>query len=409
MPKQKKNKRERISLPNGCYCTPLKVIPANWKEPGASPSIEWRVWYRFYDSEGNVKLRAIKGMNDYHTLTDRRKATEEIISIEKEKLQQGYNPILDRFVTQEVTLIPELSPSTPFIEALTKAMQEKECAPSTRIDLKSVLKYVTIASNVLGYSKIPISEVKRGHIRSILKQLAIIKKDKWTDNNYNFYRAHIGMLYSELVEWEAVEYNPIDKISKAKGIVKIEKLKVLSLDERILLNRTLRKDNYEYWRFLMIFFMAGCRRTEIMRVQGKDVDLVAQKFIALRKKGRKYVEVEYTITDEALPLWREQMESCSREDYVFSVGLLPGAKPIRYEQVTRRWKRWVKDRFGIEANFYWLKRLQSTMTAGLLGTDIAAAFNNESERMINQHYDVDKDKRLHEQLKKIVHKFAPED
>lgn len=440
MSKKTRKKADRILLLNGCSCTPIKVIPSNWDKPGADPSKEWRAYYRFYDPaqtehpkfKGGVRLVAIKGMNRYKTLTDKRKATEGLIAFEKEMIfDKGFNPITGEYMVPVEDLpTPDLSPDTPFIAALNKALDEKVCEKCTRDNLKSVMNYIRPAAAQLGYTNIPIGQIKRGHLITLLKKVGENKKDKWTTNNYNHYRSHLGMLYDVLDEWQAVDGNIVHNIKTAKEIQKVAGVKkrpILSNDERILVHRVLKREYYPFWRLMMVFFYAGCRRSEIMRVQGKHVDLVAQKFVAIRKKGRTYTEVEYTITDEALPIWQEIMSGrapngeypstlenklkrpCAKDDYIFSVGKIPGPKAIRYDQVTKSWNRWVKKKFGITVDFYPLKHLRTTLTVDKAGVGVAAEFNNESEDMINRHYDQGQGERKHKMMKQLKHDFLPVD
>lgn len=415
--KNKSKKTEQIELFDGCYCSQIKVFPEDWAQVGADASLEWRIWYRFYDplfrdnpKYKKGKLCVVKGMNSQHTLTGKRAFTADLLKQEIDLIvNQGYNPITRQFMAPIIELpTPEISPELPFDEAMDKALEKKKPKvdyESTYNNLKSVWKYVKQAACYLRYNTISIGNIRRAHVRAIFEQLAAIKGDKWTDNNHNHYLAHLSMLFEELIEWEAMEYNPIDKLKQKKTVRK--KQRTLNSDERILIDRHLKEHNYEFWRFLMIFFKAGCRRNEIMKVQAKGVDLAAQKFTALRKKGRSYVEVDYVITNSALPLWRELLSTAEPNDYIFSRGLTPGREYIRPEQVTRRWKLHIKKKFGIEANFYSLKHLHSTMNVDNLGLKVAAKFNNESERMISQHYDINSEARQHELMKGIDNSFVP--
>jgi len=67
------------------------------------------------------------------------------------------------------------------------------------------------------------------------------------------------------------------------------------------------------------------------------------------------------------------MKNNKKEDYIFSKYLETGKTSNRPEQITRRWKRHVKDKLGIEADFYSLKHLNTDETAALLDLGDAAA------------------------------------
>ena len=74
------------------------------------------------------------------------------------------------------------------------------------------------------------------------------------------------ILFNEICEQELVESNPVRHIRKKKTIRKIRK--VLTENERALVNEFLQKNYPEFHRFLHIFFHSGARITELLRVQG---------------------------------------------------------------------------------------------------------------------------------------------
>jgi hypothetical protein len=57
-------------------------------------------------------------------------------------------------------------------------------------------------------------------------------------------------------------------------------------------------------------------------------------------------------------MWEEIINECSsEEDYLFTRGLEPSLIPIQPYQITKRWKRLVKDKYNVTADFYALKHL----------------------------------------------------
>ena len=101
-----------------------------------------------------------------------------------------------------------------------------------------------------------------------------------------------------------------------------------------------------------------------------------------------------------MPYWREQIGS-NISGYVFSVGLLPGTKKIRDEQVTRRWKRHVKDKLGITADLYSLKHLNTDEMSEQLSLAEAAKHNSHSIQMARKHYAVNESIREMNRVKKL--------
>lgn len=409
-----------IKLPNGCYCSELKVHPRNWDKSGACPKKPWYIYYRFYDPLARDKYRKgklvfVKGMNTFKTLTERREVTASLIQDELHRLKAlEFNPITGYEKDPEAIESTDyiVDPNAPLLEALTTVLSRLKLTEGSIKDMRSVLKYFSQAATQLRLANMPIKSVRRRHVRVILDQVGKNKGDKWTANNFNFYRSYLMMLFAELVNYDVVETNPVKEIKKAKVVQRIRP--VLTEEQRVAIDAYLRKENYVFWRFMQIFFHSGSRETEILNVQGKDVDLERQEVIYLVKKGPTQREVKRVIKNISLPLWREAMEGCGREDYVFSRGLRPGKSSIRPEQITRRWRKWVKQAkgpdgkplFGEVADFYSLKHLNTTEVAGEVGEILAAKHNSHTVEVLKRHYDVYGKDRETELLKSLRNKFA---
>ena len=152
---------------------------------------------------------------------------------------------------------------------------------------------------------------------------------------------------------------------------------------------------------MMLFYYSGGRIKELFSLKGSDVDLLQQTYTTLVKKGKQRW-VKRTIRNVALDLWKEQMETCSPHDYVFSNDLLPGPKQINSKQVTRRWMLHVKKPLGIEATFYKLKHLNTDRTVEALSIKTAAGQNGHtSTKMVETVYAYNEQKRIHNALKEL--------
>ena len=401
-----------IQLPNGCHCGELSVNPKNWKQIGASIKKDWYISYRFYDAEfkdkyPNGKLRIVKGMNGYHRLDTRRKATLDLIETEMYMLvNDGFNPI-SNLCTPIVKVSESLiDTSTPLIVALYFAFNKIEVEPGTRLDIKSMLKYVEQAAGNLKLEKIEISKLQRKHIRLLLDEVKVIRK-VFSNSRFNKYRTYLMILLEELAELEAIDANPVKDIRKKKETVTLKDL--LTDEQRTEVNAYLHANYRNFWQFLHIFFHSGSRIIELCRVQAKDVDLKKQQCKYLLKKGRVWVEVLRPIKNSVIKLWANQIKGAGPEDYIFSAGLQPGETKINPNQITRRWKRLVKDNkdLGITADFYSLKHLNTDETAAELDLKDAAAQNSHTSTEITmKHYAYGEKERQNERLKKVTNKFA---
>lgn len=410
--KKKTKRHERLQLPAGCSMSSPVVYPSNWKTT-SKISEPWYIFYRFYDpvNKPEGKQCNIKGMNDYKDPDVRRQITDYLLDEALKKLKAGYNPITDKY--HETS---ELHEQTPLKQALQLALQACSCDPNTKKELKHMLVYVTMAIEITRLQALAICEVRKKHIRRILDTCSQItsrydeklKKTitvTWSANKFNKYRTYLMILFSEICEVDAIEMNPCRDIKKKKTVTRVRE--TLTAEERTAVNNHLWENHRTFWRLLHIFFHSGARETEIVRVQGKHVDLRKQTYIRLVKKGRSYKEVLTTIKDIALPLWVEAMDNCGKEDYIFSEGLQPGALPIRADQINKRWLRNVKKPLGISADFYSLKHSNTTETVTIAGDQVAANQNAHSgTAMVVKIYDVGRGSREHEAMKKVNNPFV---
>ena len=157
-----------IYLPNACYASELRVTPKNWRTLKKINS-DWCIYYRYYDPVSKQKglypkgkLVRVRGMNNYHTVADRRKATLKILDDELDMLKAGYNPINGNIAL--VSNDANIDAHTPFVQALQLVEQNFNAAKSTKSDLQMIIRFVKEAAGQLGIENISISTVSRKHI-----------------------------------------------------------------------------------------------------------------------------------------------------------------------------------------------------------------------------------------------------
>ncbi|NCX93141.1 MAG: hypothetical protein EBX40_00480 [Gammaproteobacteria bacterium] len=393
-------KKSRSSLPEGCYIGTMSVHPKNWNTRKADPNSAWYITYYFTDPAHRDRYPygykvTVKGMNRETNLAEKQALTRQLMAVELQQLQRGYNPITKQFAEPKASTSP-VQTTTPLVDALEFAYQKHQSGDKAA--LKSMLRYVKQAAVKLGIDMIPISEITRARIKMLLDQVGSVKKSKWTANNQNFYRSHLSMLFALLEEWEAIDYNPVTKIKK-KTHVRATRRTPTTTERQTLIER-LQVDNYPFYRFVRIFHRSGARRTEIMLVRKEDVQLNKQEVAYTVNKGGTRT-VYRVIPDDVLPFWQEVYMLAAPGQYLFSRGLVPGDKPIRPEQVTRRWKKFCKEKYGIEADLYSLKHLNTTTTAAKVGIELAAQHNAHAADIAASVYDVDGVERKNELLKRI--------
>ncbi|MEO6894313.1 MAG: site-specific integrase, partial [Ginsengibacter sp.] len=306
-------------------------------------------------------------MNRFKTLDERREATKQLIENELYQLKvKGYNPLTGKFMPVKDNCI---EPSTNFIDALWKAFDLLKLEGTTKLDIKSSIKFFETASRKIGFDKYEIQAVKRKHLMQLLELLPTLKKS-WSAYSFNNARAYLMMLYKKLLLLEAVESNPVKDIPKEQ--ITIKRKRVLTFEERKKISDHLLAKDRDYWRFINIFFHSGCRRTELCRLQVKDVKLTDQVFTILVKKGRQASEHLKAIKNIALQFWEEQLASSNGDEYAFSSNFKTGRFKLQPKNITKKWKAYVKDELKIDVDFYALKHLNLDETSDQLNAESAA-------------------------------------
>lgn len=407
-----KNKICRKPLPNGCSVSQISVIPNNWKQ-AKKISGPWRIFYTFYDPANGKKQVSSKKMNRYTDVAQRKAATEMIIERIGQALDMGYNPFYKKIVSNRQAKY-DIENKTLFIPALKRALERIKVVDKYRKHIGGyVIPNVEKAAIHLNYHVLFISEVKRKHIVFILDHLKEVN-DGFTDNTFNRFRTDLKILFKELVKVEAMEFNPIDENLEKKQVDQPDKV-VLTETQRSFINNLLLEKYPSFHRFLHIFFHSLARETELMKVKGSDVDLDNQRFQVTILKGKKQKKVWKVIQTASLRYWREAMENCGPDDYVFSRGLVPGAEPIRPDQITKRWYRLIKCKeFNIDgkktkitADFYSLHHLATTEMVDAFDQETAAeAKSHTTTKMVAKVYDIKDKKRKDEKIKRAPIKFA---
>jgi len=428
---------ESLILPHGCRTGKISVTPANWQDPDASSETTWMIHYRFHDPNFAGKYRKgypkhVKNMNDAKSLKERQRVTRDLLKNEITLLQQGYNPILKRIVPPNDL---EISPSCYFTVAIEKAFNLVD-ESATKKKMEKTLPHLKKAIGQLKYESLPVGDIRQHHLEKVLIQVGRNKKaeydlqrkqplkyspktrksrrskdrkpppEEWGAEAFNSYRAYLQILFKMLKKLGATEVKPVDDIEKKKG-VKAPKTPLTADDWQKI--DTLRATNYTFWRMIKIFHRSGARGTETMAVQREHVEIANQRFQVLVMKGDGQWEWMWkTITRDVLHLWKELFDEAQPGDFIFGKGLRPGPVKISARQLTIRWRWHCKEKLGIKAGFYGLKKDHTTKVINIAlqkieaATQEAAVVNgHKSTAMNKKHYDLEAGERLHRELSKL--------
>ncbi|MGG5486238.1 tyrosine-type recombinase/integrase [Gaetbulibacter sp. PBL-D1] len=394
-----------ILLPHGCSCSNPTVNPKNWKSGGKSLlKSNWRITYYFRDPEFSDKYKygkliPIKGMNRFKTLEERRAATQLLIDEELYMLKvKGYNPITKTINGPDIELTPEIHPETTVCEAIELARKKIEGEPSTLSDIKTITKYFNKSCRQLRYHLLRIKDLKRIHVNNILENQK--KQNNYTNERFNKARAYMLMVFKQLVLSDAIEHNVVTDIPKKKETKRLKE--VPSENELEKIKEYLRINHYGFFRYMQVFFHSGCRSTELFNVKRKDIDIKNERFKVLVKKGRQFEEQWRAININSFKYWNELYLAADEKDYIFSYNFCPGKTKIAARQVSNKWRKYVKNKLNVTADFYSLKHLHTTKVIDLYDKNLAAGINgHKSTRMNDEHYDTRKKIRMLEEAKRV--------
>lgn len=391
------------SLLFDCSYTEIWVHPKNWKTLTSKKSLElnWYVECKFTDPLFIEKYPKgfpfRKKLNKFKTLEERKGAIQMLL-IEIPKLfeEKGWNPITKKYMLPEAKpVLGTLHPKLNFVEALEINYPKLMVSEGIKKECRRIIAKIK-KSAAEQRIEVPICEIHSGHIRDLLDPLDL------TNNEYNKYLTHLSIVLSDLVEKRMLFHNPIKDIRKKKTVKKIRE--TLEIDELNKIFKILKQENYTFFRYGMIFFHSGARSSELFRVQKKDVYLDKREYRVTIKKGNSYREVIKVILPNALKYWEEIVNECTNEeDYLFTRNLQPSLIATQPYQITKRWKRLVKDKYNVTADFYALKHLfldeidKATSESSMLSKGMA---NHETD-VTEKVYLIGRNGRKNEALKNI--------
>jgi integrase len=393
-------------LIRGCSYSEIWVNPKNWKNLRTNKSLEqnWYLQCKYYDPRFKDKypngFAYRKKLNRFKTLEER-KAIIELFLKEIPKLfeKSHYNPITKEYMTPLFTSKYEEIANMWFGDALEFTIKElKGPTKKTIKDIKCTVNQFNKAGRT-SFPDLLIKDMHSGHVRDILDYMDT------TNKRYNKHLSYLSIVWNEMVEKRVVFHNPIRDIRKRKTIKKIRK--TMSLEEFKKVQKILKAEYYSFYRYMMIFFYSGARSTELLKIKVSDIDIEKQEYKVVIKKGQEYKETMKVILPNAIPYWKEVLsEAKNKNDYLFSKGLVPGSEEIRAYQITKRFKRLVKDKYPeITADFYSLKHLFLDLLDSKIHDDSlnlsSKLASHTSTQVTNSVYLVNKKERERELLKTI--------
>lgn len=313
---------------------------------GQTPSIDkdWNVYY-FFLIPGSKPERYRRfvtrgGINRFHTIDERMNYAKRLVRVIDRELDNGFNPF------EEIEDRAFLS----FGNAVKWSLSRQEWSPETR----KLMEYmVNVFLNTMGgLVNKDVKSFTRIQARETLEK--IVKDRKLGNLAHNRYRAVMRRVFSELVEWEKIPFNPFEFRNKK---VPPKKKKALATPEEVeLIREYLEIKNPYLLTFVMAVNMTFIRLSELLKLKAEDVDI--QKWrITVRaeiSKNRKQrtVVVPFDLRERLLL-------HVLPDHYLFGGGCKPEIreKPLDYTTIWHKWDNLVVRDLGIKVTPYSFKHM----------------------------------------------------
>jgi integrase len=379
----------------------LIIRGGHWKLAAYPKNLDisknWLVQLDYTDPCTGEKLRKQirNGINYLKSRKERIREVKDLMSALKKKLLAGWNPI--------GTLPPvsaEMDPSKmTFNEALDFALKSKKpnLVDKSETDIGGVKNFAKAAAVKLGIDKMPVIQTRKLHIKQILVQIGHDRqqaynrekrkvKRKWTGNSYNKYKGFLSLLFKELGEYEAVEFNPCSNISNQKEIT-TNIHKHSTEKETQAIKEHLHKNYPDFNNYLAFEYLTGMRPLELFRIRIESIDYFNQRFVLEYYEG-KTQQTRFIPIPNSLMRYLEDMnlDTYPPTYYIFSDNFKPGPNcrgTNRSDYASRFWKMVIKDGLGINVSLYSFKGKggEAKREAGIATGSVSAGFGHGSINM----------------------------
>lgn len=354
-----------------------------------SSNDDWFIQCRFYEPDREKPFTYRRRLNRFKTEKERKQIEKLLLKQMTELLdEKDYNPRTKEYMFERGNLNPYLFTG----EALQKALDKKDFTVDHARNVKLHLDRFMVAfeKNNLNYLK--IKDVELIHVKQTLESLNL------SNYTYNKFRVHLSSLFTDLVDEGCIKVNPCTGIKPKKHIV--EKRDIFTIEELKKIDKHIKNKHLHFYNYFQIFFMSGCRTTEILALKKTDVNLERSEFTITLKKGELYVREKRAIISDAISFWKDQLQNAIFEDdFIFSYFYQPGDHEMDRNLVYRFWKEKVMNPLKIDKSIYCLKHTFLDMVEEAnYSAQIMAGHRNDQTTSI---YTVGREKRRLEAQKQI--------
>lgn len=326
-----------------------------------------KTWYVFF--RYNQKL--FKKTGDINRIKNKRMrliAGEQLAKAIHEKLKEGWNP--------NVPTLSEIEGSgLSFYQALEFALDKKKghVENKTISTYFTTLKQVKISISNLNLAMLPIVDLKRVHVKTIMENAMTCHK--WSNKAYNKHLGHVQVLLNELLQWDVIPYNPAVKMKHLR-VEESSGNRIPTAVEHKRIKEFLFTYHKNFFLFILFIFDTGIRPVELTKVRLNMFDvstrcLILPPTIVKNRRYQRVVQLSNWLWDIIRPMFDKDYP----EDYFLfgsfrpsgegnkgsHVDFIPGPTQLKRGTATNRWKKLIKDGLGINVDMYWYKRYGANM------------------------------------------------
>lgn len=314
----------------------------------------WYVYFRYNEK----KIVFKKGINYIKNYNKRLSEANALSTALYDKLKSGWNPLIpDQFDT---------SSQMNLVEALDFALEKKKdnLAPKTYLGYRGSIEFVKTSVNALSLNYLPIADVKRIHVKTILEKIKLQRKA--SNNSYNKYLDHFRAVLSELIQWDILQFNPANNIKNLPVAESRANVPATPQQHAIIKNELL-KNHSNFYNFIVTIFHTGIRPEEILKIQLKMINLSRFEIVLPSDITKSNKERIVPINQHLLEIYKSmEFESLPKDFYLFGsyresakgnlgykIDFIPGPTKMKRDTATRRWENIVKLGLGFkEVNMY---------------------------------------------------------
>lgn len=352
---------------------------------------EWFVYYHYDYPVGHAKygknhrFKLKDGINKHHRIQER---LEEALAVKEainDLLINGYDPFSDN-----ITMKTD-GDYMSFANALLYAFDKVKVnyGPKSQIDLSSGIRLVIKYAEQMGYSDIPVKEIRRIQIKEVIE---FMQQERGFGNvRYNELYGFVKTMFGQLVEDDILQTSCLFQ-SKNKPIEDSEVHDDLTKEEKSLIFKHIAPNYPEFFTYIMTIYHSGMRPVEILRLKINDYDPETPIIRIPRKISKTGKKVKYryaAVPNELKILLDTHIAKSNPAAFIFHKDFLPSVadKPIHRNRASEFWKEKVRDGLGINKTMYGLKYTSGDdmIERGIRDDYVQHKFGHASKKMTEKY------------------------